>query len=86
MKTVPINLKKIIDVVDKEVMKKTTKKTVYSKLNTKVNNLEKKIPDVTNLIHVNQNNTDKTITEKNLLIDIVITKIVDKKCQTLVDW
>ena len=42
-------------------MLKTTKR---SKLNTKVNNLEKKIPDATNLIHINQYNTDKKVWKK----------------------
>ena len=37
-KTVPIDLKRLSDVVSKEVMKKT----VYNKLNTKVNSLNKK--------------------------------------------
>ena len=41
-------MKKLSDVVDKIVVKKT----VHSKLNTKVNNLEKKISDATTLIHV----------------------------------
>ena len=38
LKTVPIDLKKLFDVVSKEV----TQKTVHDKINTKVNNLEKK--------------------------------------------
>ena len=37
-KTVPIDLKRLSDVVSKEVMKKT----VYNKLNTKVTSLNKK--------------------------------------------
>ena len=48
LKIVPRDLKKLSDVVDKIVVKKT----VHSKLNTKVNNLEKKISDATTLIHV----------------------------------
>ena len=36
LKSVPVYLKKIIDVVSKEVVKKT----IYNKLNNKVNNLE----------------------------------------------
>ena len=56
MKTGPIVLKKLSNVVDKKVVKKT----VYHKLNAKVNNLEKKIPHVNTLIHINRYNTDKT--------------------------
>ena len=48
LKIIPRDLKKLSDVVDKIVVKKT----VHSKLNTKVNNLEKKISDATTLIHV----------------------------------
>ena len=55
LKTVPKDLKKLSDVVDKEVVKKT----VYNTLNTKVNNLEKKIPDGSTLNQTNQYNTSK---------------------------
>ena len=48
MKTVPIDLKKLSDAVDNEVIKNTK----FSTLKTKVNNLEKKIPDETTLIHM----------------------------------
>ena len=37
------------DLVGREVVKKR----MYNKLNTKVNNLENKIHDATNLIHIN---------------------------------
>ena len=38
----------------------------FNTLKTKVNNLEKKIPDATTLIHINQCNTDKqTLDRKN---------------------
>ena len=47
--------KKISDVVDNEFVKNTK----FNTLKTKVNNLEKKIPDATTLIHVNQYNRDK---------------------------
>ena len=50
LKTVPVDLKKLSDVVDNEVVKNTKLNTVK----TKVNNLEKKIPDATTLIHLNQ--------------------------------
>ena len=39
--------------------KEVVKKTVYNTINAKVNDLEKKIPDVSNLIQTNQYNTDK---------------------------
>ena len=49
LKTVPIDLKKLTDVMSKEVVKKT----VYNKVNTKVNNLELKIPDASLFIQTN---------------------------------
>ena len=55
LKTVPVDLKKLSDVVDNEVVKNTK----FNTLKTKVNNLEKKIPDATTLIYINQYNTDK---------------------------
>ena len=55
LKAVTADLKKLSDVVDNEVVKNTKLNT----LKTKVNNLKKKIPDATNLIHINQYNTDK---------------------------
>ena len=60
LKTVPVDLKKLNDVVDNEVVKST----LFNTLKTKVNNLEKKIPDATALIHINQYNTDKQNLEK----------------------
>ena len=60
LKTVPVDLKKLSDVVDNEVVKNTK----FNILQTKVNNLEKKIPDATTLIHINQYNTDKQNIEK----------------------
>ena len=72
MKTVPIDLKKFSGVVNKEVVKNTK----FSKLNTKVNKLERKVPDTTTLIHINQYNTDKQTLEKNI-------GDVDQKYQTL---
>ena len=49
-KTVPVDLIKLRDVVDYDVVKNTKFKT----LKTKVNNLENKILDATTLIHINQ--------------------------------
>ena len=61
MKTVPVDWKQLSDVVDNEVIKNTK----FITLKTKVNNLEKKIPDGTSLIQINQYNTDKRNLEKN---------------------
>ena len=49
LKTVPVNLKKISEAVNKVVVKNRK----FNKLNKKVNNLENKIPDATTLIHIN---------------------------------
>ena len=40
------------------------KNTKFNTLKTKVNNLEKKIPDVTILVPINQLNTDKQTNKK----------------------
>ena len=50
-----MELKKLSDVADNEFVKNTK----FNTLKTKVNNLDKKIPDGTTLIHINQYNTDK---------------------------
>ena len=47
LKIVPVDFKKLSGEVDNEVIKNT-------KLNTLKTNLEKKIADATNLIHINQ--------------------------------
>ena len=60
MKTVPIDLEKLNDIVSKEVVKNTK----FNKLNTKVNYLEIKIPDATNLDNIKQYKTDKQSLEK----------------------
>ena len=49
-KTVPVDLKKLSHVTDIEVVKNTK----LNMLKTKVNILEKKIPDASTLIHINQ--------------------------------
>ena len=41
LKTVPLDLKKLSDAVDSQVVKKAT----FNTLKTKLNNLEKEIPD-----------------------------------------
>ena len=59
---VPVDLKKLSDVVGTEVVKNT----IFNTLKTKVNNLDNKIPDATTLIQINQYNTDKkNLEEKN---------------------
>ena len=59
---VPVDLKKLSDVVDTEVVKNT----IFNTLKTKVNNLDNKIPDATTLIQINQYNADKqNLEEKN---------------------
>ena len=48
-------MKKLYDVVDKQVVRNAKFKT----LKTKLNKLDKKCPDATTLVHINQYNTDK---------------------------
>ena len=50
----------------------------FNTLKTKINKLDKKIPDATTLIQINKYNTDKKNFEKKI-VD------VDKKYQALVD-
>ena len=53
LKIVPIGLKKLIEVVNKEGVKNTK----FSSLKTKVDKLDKKTSGATTLIHVNEYNT-----------------------------
>ena len=53
-------MKKVSDVIDNYVVKNIK----FNTLKTKVNSLEKKIPDATTLIHINQCNTDKQNLQK----------------------
>ena len=62
LKTIPVDLKKLSDVVDNEIIKNTK----FNTLKTKVNNLGKKIPDAITLIHINQYNMDKQNLEKKV--------------------
>ena len=55
LKAALVDLKKLIDVVDNEVVKNTK----FNTLKTKVNSLEKKTDDATTLIQTNQYNTGK---------------------------
>ena len=71
LKTVSVDLKKS-DVMNKEVVKDTKLK----KLNTKVNNLEKKIADGSILIQTNECNIEKKLGQK--------MEDVDRKYLTLV--
>ena len=63
LKTVIVDLKKFSDVVGNEVVKNTKINT----LKTKVNSLEKKNPDATTSIHINQYDTDKQSLEKKII-------------------
>ena len=67
LKTNPADLKKLSEVVSKEVFKNTK----FNKLNLKINNLKNKIPDATALIHINQYNTDEQSLEKKYLTLVV---------------
>ena len=71
LKTFPVDLKIISDVVDNKVVK-NKKLSTFS-----VNNLERKIPDATTLFQVNQINTDKQNLQKKIVT-------VDKKHQVQV--
>ena len=62
LSNVPIDLKKLSDAVDNEVVKNTK----FNTLKTKVNILEKKIPDATTLFPIDQYNTDKQNLQKNV--------------------
>ena len=57
VQTVPKDLKKLSNVAD-------VKNTKFNTLKIKVNNLKKKITDVTTLIYINQYNKDKHNLEK----------------------
>ena len=73
MKADPVDLKRLSDVLDKQVVKNK----YISTLNTKVNSLEKEIPDLNTLFQINQYNIDKQNLQKKIVMLI-------KKCQTLV--
>ena len=73
MKVDPVDLKRLSDVLDKQVVKNKN----ISTLNTKVNSLEKEIPDLNTLFQINQYNIDKQNLQKKIVMLI-------KKCQTLV--
>ena len=60
LKTVLVDLKKLSDIVDNEVVKIKN----FNTFQTKLIRLDKKIVDATTLIHINQYNTDKQKLEK----------------------
>ena len=62
LKTVPVDLKKLNDVVDNKVIENAK----FNTLKTTVNSLEREIPDATTLIQLNQYNTDKQNLEKKI--------------------
>ena len=62
LKIIPMNFKKLNNIVTKELVKKT----VYNKLNTKINYLENKISDVSTLFQSNQYNVCKQNLEKKI--------------------
>ena len=55
LKNSPVDLKKLSDIINNEVVKIK----VFNALQTKVNSLHNKTPDTTILIHINWYNTDK---------------------------
>ena len=62
LKNVPADLKKLSDAVANEFVKNAK----FNTLKTKISSLEKRIPDTTKLIHINQYNTDKQNLHKKL--------------------
>ena len=60
LKSIPVDLKILSDVV----VNKVVKNTKFITLKTKVNILDKKFFDLTPLIYINQYNTDKQNSEK----------------------
>ena len=70
LKDVPVDLKNLSDVVDNKVVKNTKLSTVE----TKLNNLDKKIPDATTFIGINQYNTAKQNLENKTGEEMLIKK------------
>ena len=60
LEAVTKDLKKLSNVVSKEVVKNRK----FNKLNRKVNSLEDKISDAITIFHINQYNTDKKMEKK----------------------
>ena len=55
LKTISIGLKNVSDLLDNEVIKNIK----FNTLKSKVNEIDKKIPDATTFVKINQYNTDK---------------------------
>ena len=70
LKTVSVALKKLSDLVSKE----NVERTVYNKHNTKLNNLEIKIPDVMNLIRITNTTQIIKVCKKELMMLIKSTR------------
>ena len=64
MKVDPVDLKRLSDVLDKQVVKNKN----ISTLNTKVNSLEKEIPDLNTLFQINQYDIDKQNLQKKIVM------------------
>ena len=79
LKTLPVDLKKISDIVDDEFIKNTK----FNTLNTKVNNLGKKIPDATTFTQINQYNTDKQNLVKKMEMLMKIANATTQKFNKL---
>ena len=65
LETVPVGLKKLSDVVAYKIVKNTK----FNTLKAKISSLKKKIPDIPDAsesIHINQDNTDKQNLEKQI--------------------
>ena len=60
LKILPLDLKNLSNVVSREVLEKT----LYNKVNLKVNNLESRNVDASTLIQINQYNIDKQKLER----------------------
>ena len=74
LKDVPVDLKNLSDVVDNKVVKNTTLNTIE----TKLNNLDKKIPDATTFIGINQYNTANQNLENKTGEEMLIKKYQTK--------
>ena len=63
LKAVPVDLKKLSDLVANKVVKNAK----FNTLKKKIKSLEKKVPDATTLIHINQYNKDKQMLDKKIV-------------------
>ena len=72
LKIVAADLKKLSDAVDKLVVKNTN----FNTLKMKINKIDKKVPDATTLIHINQYSTDKQNLEKKIYVNKKYLKLV----------